>query len=113
MSADRWWEGLPSPRLRDEQGRGLGHRGGRARRSYLRALYLLVNARKLARIQPDAAADVGPHSNPSRSQMESFVKMWQRVVRAIDVVPTGPLSDYHTLPPNVNANGVRSQRVGA
>src|SRR5262245_44088592 len=54
--ADRWWERPPSLRLRADQGRGLGHRGGPARRSHLRALYLLVNAGKLARIQPDAAA---------------------------------------------------------
>jgi hypothetical protein len=56
--------------------------------------------------------DVGPHSNPSRSQMESFVKMWQRVMRAIDVVPTGPLTDLSTFLSNANANGVRSQSPG-
>jgi hypothetical protein len=39
--------------------------------------------------------DVGPHASPSRQQMEAFIRMWQRVVRAVDVVPSGHLSDYH------------------
>lgn len=38
--------------------------------------------------------DIGPHASPSRHQMEAFVQMWQRVVRAIEVCPLGQLHDY-------------------
>src|SRR5258706_3055242 len=38
---------------------------------------------------------VGPHASPSRQQMEGFVQMWQRVLRAVDAVSSGQLSDYH------------------
>jgi len=39
--------------------------------------------------------DVGPHASPSRQQMESFVQMWQRIVRAIDTVSFSAVNDNH------------------
>lgn len=53
---------------------------------------------KLTHLDYDGDSDfrnVGPHASPSRQQSEAFVQMWQRVVRAIEVVPSGQLSDYH------------------
>ena len=39
--------------------------------------------------------DVGPDAGPSRQQMEAFFKMWQRVGRALDILPSGQLGDFH------------------
>ena len=64
---------------------------------HVRCLAVMRNG-QLAHLVYDGDSDfrdIGPHASPSRQQMEAFVQMWHRVVRAIDLVPPGQLRDYH------------------